>query len=34
MYLKDELKIRCYYEDVENDIFVEKEFLVSLGGLT
>ena len=34
MYLKDELKIRCYYEDVENNIFVEKEFLVSLGGLT
>ena len=34
MYLKDELKIRCYYEDIENDIFVEKEFLVSLGGLT
>ena len=34
MYLKDELKIRCYYEDLENNIFVEKEFLVSLGGLT
>lgn len=34
MYLKDELKVRCYYEDVENNIFVEKEFLVSLGGLT
>ena len=34
MYLKDELKIRCYYEDIENDILAEKEFLVSLGGLT
>ena len=34
MYLKDELKVRCYYEDIENNIFVEKEFLVSLGGLT
>ena len=22
MYLKDELKIRCYYEDIENNIFV------------
>ena len=34
MYLKDELKIRCYYEDVDNNVFVEKEFFVALGGLT
>jgi hypothetical protein len=34
MYLKDELKIRCYYEDSENGFLIEKEFLVSLGGLT
>ena len=33
MYLKDELKIRCFYNDKINDIFIEKEFLVSLGGL-
>lgn len=34
MYLKDELKIRCYYEDNDKNIFIEKEFFVSLGGLT
>lgn len=34
MYLKDELKIRCYCEDIDNNILAEKEFLVSLGGLT
>lgn len=34
MYLKDELKIRCYYEDSDKNIFIEKEFFVSLGGLT
>ncbi len=34
MYLKDELKIRCYYEDISKDILIEKEFLVSLGGLS
>lgn len=34
MYLKDELKIRCYYEDISKDILVDKEFLVSLGGLS
>ena len=34
MYLKDELKIRCYYEDNNKNIFIEKEFFVSLGGLT
>ena len=34
MYLKDELKIRCYYEGISKDILIEKEFLVSLGGLS
>ena len=32
MYLKDELKISCFYNDENNDIVIKKEFLVSLGG--
>lgn len=32
MYLKDELKIRCYCEDSNNKILAEKEFSISLGG--